>query len=60
MVKTTWNSCLISGSTGFIFKEKLKLIKKSIKMWKEHTWDVGEKAVQEAKSEMVKWDIVAE
>lgn len=60
MVVTTWKSSHFSGSPSFILKERLKSLKKNIKVWKEKYWNVGQKEVQEAKADMLRWDLLAE
>lgn len=54
------DSSKFTGFSSFVVKEKFKSLKNNIKLWKENCLEVGNKDVQEAKTEMVKWDIIAE
>lgn len=49
MVAESWNTELCTGSASFSLKEKLKALKKTIKVWKESSWEVGDKELKEAK-----------
>lgn len=53
MVGSVWNSSKLVGSASFILKEKLKLLKMSIKVWREANRGAGVKEVKEAREEMV-------
>lgn len=53
MVVSTWKSNKIVGSASFVLKERLKLLKSNIKLWKESYWEVGDRAAQEAKAETI-------
>lgn len=60
MVDLEWKSCNFTGSGIYIFKEKLKYVKNCIKVWKAQHWEVDEKEVIEAKTEMLHQENTAE
>lgn len=60
MVRLEWNSSQLAGSLSCSFKEKLKMLKTMIKVWREQNSDAGVKVVREAKAAMLQWDCLAE
>lgn len=59
-VISIWGSTNIAGSASYIFKEKLKVLKKRIKLWREQSLGSGIQEVKEAKETMRHWDVLAE
>ncbi|GLT88308.1 hypothetical protein SLE2022_063410 [Rubroshorea leprosula] len=60
MIENQWNSFNIRGWGGFVLKEKLKLLKNSMKDWSRNHAQVVEKQIEEAKETIAKLDCKGE
>ncbi|GKV30536.1 hypothetical protein SLEP1_g39339 [Rubroshorea leprosula] len=60
MIEKQWDSFNIQGWGGFVLKEKMKLLKNSMKVWTRNHVQVVDKQIEEAKETIAKLDCKGE
>ncbi|KAL8508119.1 hypothetical protein ACS0TY_018617 [Phlomoides rotata] len=60
MIEDFWNKTCIQGTAGFIFKEKLKLLKSELRVWDRKNCSTMEHKAEEAKKKISELDMKAE
>lgn len=53
-----WNSFDVQGWSGFVIKEKVKLLKSELKHWKDEVFGCLDKKIEDKKSEIEELDLV--